>query len=847
MSLAAASAGARCYHCGLDLPDDADFSVDIAGEPRALCCAGCQAVAEAIVANGLAGYYASRDAMPESPREAMPTVLEQLALFDHAEFQKSFVRALGEHEREASLMLEGITCAACVWLNERYIGQLSGVTGVDVNYATRRARVRWDETRIKLSDILAAIAAIGYRAHPYDASRYEELAHKERREALWRVWVAGFGMMQVMMYVVPVYIAGEGEMTLDIETLLRWASLLLTLPVVFYSAAPFFKGAWRDMKFRRVGMDVPVALGIGASFIASVWATITRTGEVYFDSVTMFVFLLLGGRYLEMTARQKAISVGEALAKLMPAFCQRLPREAKTDGQTEQIMVSELAADDRVLVRPGDIIPCDGAVEEGVSNADEALLTGESRPVKKQAGDAVTGGSLNMESPLVVRVKAVGEQTRLSAIIRLMERAAAEKPGLVVLADKVAQWFVLALLVVAALTAIAWYGIESERALWITVSVLVVTCPCALALATPIALTVASGALAKEGVLVTRGHALETLARATHFVFDKTGTLTTGKLRLLDIAPTSTASVDAALTLVASLEAYSEHPLARALRQAAAERLADTPLPLAENVIAETGQGLRGGIAGRELYIGRPDYVFARAGATPWPQDWRMADDTVLALGEKGGGVLAFFRLGDALRPDAAALIRDLQAAGRRALLMSGDAAPVVARIARELGVDAAEGEMSPQAKREAVRRLQAQGAVVAMVGDGVNDAPVLAQAQVSIAMGSGAQLARTQADLVLLSENLGHLTSGIRKSRFTLAIIRQNLAWAFMYNLLALPLAIMGHVTPWAAGIGMSASSLLVVLNALRIQGSENKRRKTVPLPAANPPHQGIVPTRGS
>ncbi|MDR2625779.1 MAG: heavy metal translocating P-type ATPase [Zoogloeaceae bacterium] len=821
------AAEARCYHCGLDIPEGAEFSVDIAGEPRALCCAGCQAVAEAIVANGLADYYASRDALPESPREAMPAILEQLALFDHVEFQKSFVRDLGEHEREASLMLEGITCAACVWLNERHIGQLPGVTGVDVNYATRRARVRWDTTRIKLSDILAAIAAIGYRAHPYDASRYEELARRERREALWRVWVAGFGMMQVMMYAIPVYLAGAGEMTADIETLIRWASLLLTLPVVGYSAAPFFRGAWRDVKFRRVGMDVPVALGVGAAFLASVWATVTRTGEVYFDSVAMFVFFLLGGRYLEMTARQKAVSVGEALAKLMPAFCQRLSRTAKTGGEAEQIMVSELEAGDRVLVRPGDIIPCDGTVEEGTSNADESLLTGESLPVKKQAGDAVTGGSLNMESPLVVRVGAVGEQTRLSAIIRLMERAAAEKPGIVVVADKVAQWFVLVLLAVALFTAIAWYGVDGERALWITVSVLVVTCPCALALATPIALTVASGALAKEGLLVTRGHALETLARATHFVFDKTGTLTTGKLRLLDISPTATTDEKAALRLAASLEAWSEHPLARALCQAAGERLVDAPPP-AENVIAETGQGVRGNVAGRELYIGRPDYVFAHTGEARWPEGWQAAGDTVLALGEGGGqdgqkgGVLAFFRLGDALRPEAAALIHSLQAAGRQTLLMSGDAAPVVARVAAQLGIDVARGEMSPQEKRDAVSRLQAAGAVVAMVGDGVNDAPVLAQAQVSIAMGSGAQLARTQADLVLLCENLERLASGFRRSRFTLAIIRQNLAWAFLYNLLALPLAIAGHVTPWAAGIGMSASSLLVVLNALRIQKKE-------------------------
>jgi Cu2+-exporting ATPase len=313
-----------CYHCGLPIPDDVDLSVKIGGETRAMCCYGCQAVAQSIVENGLEDYYRSRDALPESPREAMPAVLEQLALFDHAEFQKSFVKELGESEREASLLLEGITCAACIWLNEQHVGKLPGVTAVDINYATRRARVRWDDARIKLSDILAAIAAIGYRAYPYDAAKNEEISRKERRDALWRLWVAGFGMMQVMMYAYPVYIA-DGDMTADVESLMRWASLFLTLPVIFYSSAPFFRNAWRDLKLRRVGMDVPVALGVGAAFLASCWATFTQGGEVYFDSVTMFIFFLLGGRYLEMNARQKAISVTEALAKLLPAFAQRLP------------------------------------------------------------------------------------------------------------------------------------------------------------------------------------------------------------------------------------------------------------------------------------------------------------------------------------------------------------------------------------------------------------------------------------------------------------------------------------------------------------------------------------------
>lgn len=805
-----------CYHCGLPIPDDVDLSVTVAGEPHAMCCIGCQAVAQSIVDNGLEDYYRSRDALPESPREARPAILDQLALFDHAEFQKSFVRELGENEREASLLLEGITCAACIWLNEQHVGRLPGVTAVDINYATRRARVRWDDTRVKLSDILGAIAAIGYRAYPYDAAKNEEISRKERRDALWRLWVAGFGMMQVMMYAYPVYIA-DGDMAPDIESLMRWASLLLTLPVIFYSSAPFFRNAWRDIKLRRVGMDVPVALGVGAAFIASCWATLAQAGEVYFDSVTMFVFFLLGGRYLEMTARQKALSVTEALAKLLPAFAQKMPK-FPADRSIEQCVVADLHLGDYILVRAGDIVPADGRIVEGVSCADESLLTGESKPVSKKVGDTVTGGSINAESPLVVQVDQVGEGTRLSAIIQLMERAAAEKPKIVELADRIASYFVAALLAVAVLVAVGWYFVDPSKVLWITVSVLVVTCPCALSLATPIALTVSAGALAKDGLLVTRGHAIETLARATHFVFDKTGTLTTGRMHLVDVLPTANLSRGDCLAMAAALEHSSEHPVANALRRATGGQL-----PEISDALSEPGQGIEAVVAGRRCRIGRPGYALGLGGATlpDAAAGWLESGDTVVVLGD-AQHCLALFRIGDEIRPESAALVAELRAAGKQVVLLSGDAKNVARRVADVLGIEDVRAGVTPQGKHDCVTALQAAGGVVAMVGDGVNDAPVLAQAQVSVAMGGGAQLARTQSDFVLLSENLNHLRYGLRRARRTLQVIRQNLWWSFAYNFVALPLAIAGYVTPWIAGIGMSASSLLVVLNSLRIQRLE-------------------------
>jgi Cu2+-exporting ATPase len=562
-----------CYHCGQAVATGVDLSVNIDGQARGMCCGGCQAVAQAIIDNGLGDYYRNRDALPNAPREAMPAIVEGLQLYDHADFQKGFVRVRGEgpdsSEREASLILEGITCSACIWLNEQHLSRLPGVTAVDINYATRRARVCWDEQRVKLSQILSAIAEIGYRAYPYDTAKSEELARKERRAALWRVFVAGFGMMQVMMYAVPVYLAGDGEMTPAVEQLMRWASLVLTLPVVLYSAAPFFRNAWRDLRLARVGMDVPVALGVGAAFAASVWATLTAGGEVYFDSVTMFVFFLLSGRFLEMTARQRAVSVTEALARLMPVVAARMP--AYPDQRDlVQVMAADLHAGDVVLVKPGETIPADGRVIEGESTANEALLTGESAPVRKRPGVPVTGGAVNIESPLLVEVAQVGEGTRLSAIVRLMERAAMEKPRIVELADRIASRFIICLLFLAVGVAVAWSFIDPRQALWITVSVLVVSCPCALSLATPVALTVAGGAMARAGLLVTRSHAIETLARATHFVFDKTGTLTTGEMHVLEVLPLGTLGREQSLALAAALEQASEHPIGKALRVAMA-------------------------------------------------------------------------------------------------------------------------------------------------------------------------------------------------------------------------------------------------------------------------------------
>ena len=812
-SVVSESSAAACFHCGLPVPDEGGRRAVLDGQWREFCCPGCQAVATAILGQGLGDYYRVRESLPDRPDDTLPA-RDDLAVFDIPDVQASFVQSGPGGEREASLMLEGIRCSACVWLNEATLRRLPGVIEVDINYATHRARVRWDAEQVRLSRILEAIAAIGYRGYPYEAKRIDLVQQAERRSALWRLFVAGFGMMQVMMYAVPVYLADEGTMTPDIERLMRWASMILTVPVVFYSAQPFFRGAWRDLRLRMLGMDVPVALGIAVAFGASVWATLRGVGEVYFDSVTMFVFLLLAGRYLELRARHRAAGAIQYLARLQPEFADRLIAFPES-LDTESVPVAGLKAGDLVVVKPGAAVPADGVVAVGAGEVSEAILTGESRPVAKQVGAAVIGGAVNLGSPLVVRVERVGQETMLAAIIRLVERAAGEKQRMVELADRAAHWFVLGILLVAAATAVGWLAFDPSRALWITVSVLVVTCPCALSLATPIALTVATGELARSGFVVTRGHTVEALARATDLVFDKTGTLTTGEMRVVRVVPLGALSATESLAIAASVEQGSEHPIARALLSAA--RAEGLTLAAADGIETAPGEGVGASVAGRVYRVGRLGFA---AGPAAVPSGTAVEDPehTLVWLGDDRG-LLARFAVGDTLRSDARRAVASLEASGKRVHLVSGDAGAIVASTAAQLGIREFRAEASPDEKREYVLRLQSQGARVIMVGDGVNDAPVLAQADVSVAMSSGAYLAQAQSDAVMLTGRVDDLAETVRYAARTLAIIRQNLFWALGYNIIAVPLAVAGVVTPWLAGIGMSVSSLAVVANALRLR----------------------------
>ncbi|MDR2880906.1 MAG: cadmium-translocating P-type ATPase [Azoarcus sp.] len=804
------SADTACYHCGLPVPGTGQYHAVILGTDHELCCHGCQAVAESIVENGLEDYYRYRTEMPKSAEELVPEELRKLDLYDHPEVQKSFVVESDDHLKQASLVLEGITCAACIWLNERHLKQLPGVREVSVNYASHRARISWDESQIKLSAILAEIRKIGYQAHPFNAQQQEERRQTRRKIDIRRIAVAGISAGQVMMLAVALYAGAVQGMEFATKQLLSWFSLLLTAPAIFYSALPFYHSAWRALKQRQVNMDTPITLGLLAGFFGSVWVTVQGQGVVYYDTITMLVFFLLGARFLERTAREKSVEAAENLLRLVPAMATRI----NADRQHELIPVHDLAIGDILLAKPGETIAADGVVAEGASSADESLLTGESRPLPKAPGDRVYAGSINYESPLLISVTGVGEQTVLAGIARLLDRAQAQKPRLAQAADRLASWFTYVLLALVIAIGGYWWLHSPDKAFEIVLAVLVISCPCALSLAAPAAFAAAGSHLVKRGVLLTRGHALETLARATHFVFDKTGTLTLGKPVLQRAIAMSNVPADECLLLAASLEQASEHPLAQSFLQAVENHVL-LGVGNSENI---PGKGVAGTINGTRYRLGNAVINPALAGQCRLADSENIPGATVVWLSDDAR-VLAAFVLADMLRPNAVEMITALHKRGARVSILSGDAAAAVAYHAKVLGVDDWQADLAPEQKLQALEKIQADGTVVAMIGDGINDAPVLAGASVSIAMGSGTQMARASGDIVLLTENLPEINHAAATARFCMNVIKQNFGWALTYNLLAIPFAATGHISPWLAALGMSVSSLVVVLNALRLR----------------------------
>ncbi|NHZ37488.1 heavy metal translocating P-type ATPase [Massilia rubra] len=792
-----------CYHCGLPVALGATWSVRIDGQARPMCCPGCEAVAHGIVEAGLADYYRTRSVFADRA-EGVELVPPELALYDSAVVATQGEQREGEFSHGV-YSLDGIRCAACVWLIERRLARLPGVREAQVNVATERLHMTWDAAACKPSDIVQALRGIGYTAYPYEAALHGAKQEKNRKKQFRQLFVAGLSMMQVMMYALPAYIAEDGTMDAPMAALMQWASLLLTIPAVLYSAQPFFKGAWASLRARMPGMDLPVAIGIGAAFGASVLATLRGTGEVYYDSVTMFIFLLLASRYLEMMARRKAARALEDLQRALPAAAQRLAGWP-TSRQATMVAAASLAEGDVILVEPGSAVAADGIILEGHSDIDLALLTGESRALARVPGDELPGGAINTTQAIVLRVTRVASDSTLARLVKLVEKAGQGKPRIAQWADQVAAWFVVGLLLLTVAVFIGWQMVDPARAWQVAIAVLVVSCPCALSLATPTALAAATDALVRRGVLVVQPHVLETLQRATHIVFDKTGTLTEGRPVLRHVEPLATLDAARCLQLAAALEAGSAHPLALAIRNAA-----PSGAPHATELHSEAGQGVEGTIDGVRYRLGRDGY----AGAAPAPR-WPDVSNVYLGV---DGVVLARFELADALRADAPEVVRRFKARGQSVILLSGDDQGVVSRTGAALGIETAIGQQLPEQKLAYVQQLQAQGAVVAMVGDGINDAAVLRAADVSFAMGGGAALAQLSADCVLLSNRLTSLDDAALGAARALRIIRQNLAWASVYNCVAIPAAAFGLINPWLSAAGMSLSSAVVVINALRLR----------------------------
>lgn len=871
-----------CFHCGDSVPNP-PFYAEVLGEQREMCCMGCQLAAQSIVEAGLEQYYLDRSQINRTA--SLPSELHRLQAYDHEEVKAQFVYAQDGYS-VAELSVNNLRCAACTWLIETRLYELKGVHQCQVNLTNQRMRVIWDEKLLPISEILAVIGRIGYDAKPYRQDTHEAMLARHNKQMLIRLGISALGAMQAMMFAVALYFGEYSGMMLVQRDFLRWVSLFVSVPVFFYAGIPFFVSAWTALKAKQVNMDVPVSIALLVTFFASLYATITGQGETYYDSVSMFIFFLLAGRYVEHNARLKAASMANDLVVIEPVLVKRLATNAalaqevlevlntdahqndltQIDSTTQHaiktlIQSAEIRsanqADDKIVtitkqsLQIGDIVLIDAGMEvvsDGIvlspsATVSQSLLTGESDLLIKHQGDIIVGGAQNDSQPFVMLVIALAEDSQIGLIDRLMNRAMSEKPKLAEQADRLARWFVARVLVLSAVVFVAWYFVNPTQAIWATVAVLVATCPCALSLATPIALTVATNRLASFGFLPTRGHTLQTLAEITHVAFDKTGTLTYGQPNLLYIEHDDTTtshnpySQERLLSIAASLEVGSRHPIAHALLSAAYQK----HLPTTESLQHYPAGGVQAIIESDTYRIGHWHFACQKNENEPLPfslskkLNHHHASSMVVLSKLKSmtnhnnenntndnknlWQPLAYFYFNDKLRDDAKFVVQGLKDQGIITLMLTGDPNPEAIKIANQLGMAQAYYGLSPTDKVHHIQSLQSQSAVVLMVGDGINDAPVLAAANVSASISGAADLAQVSSDAVILSGNIGTILDAKRIADKTQRIIKQNFRWAVGYNTIILLPAAFGYVPPWLAAIGMSLSSFLVVMNAMRLK----------------------------
>ena len=801
----------NCYHCSSQiLPGDL-IEAELAGQTRVFCCPGCMAIAQTIHGEGLEVFYARRSQSGEKPAAYLASneIPEKLKPYDDPSLLGRFARSEGDDgDLVSTLRLEKIRCAACVWLCEQHLRRIAGVKDVQINYVTQKVIVHFLPEKTSLARLLFEVERIGYEAWPFEPSLFLDRAKMERRKLLMRLGVAMLGMMQVMMYAWPTYTGAD--ITPEFDLLMSWSSWALTVPVMVYSAGPIFQAAGRSVRSfgqtHMLGMDVPIALALALAFIAGTINLVTGSGKSYFDSITMFVAFILAARYVELLARQDAQGGAEALAKQLPATCERAVNYPESQ-EVEVVPVVNCNHGEVLRVSPGEVVPADGILIDNASALDESLLTGESKPVEKKIGDRVYAGTHNILNPLFMRIEAVGQSTRIAGIASLLDQALLAKPVMVSLAEKWTAYFVAFLLLSAFASSAIWFYFDPSRAWTVLVSVLVASCPCALSLAVPTAMAAAQGAVTKLGLLIVRGHVIEGLVKATDLVMDKTGTLTMGQPELQEIIDLrSDYRREDALALAAAIETGQRHPLALSLLRAAeAEHLL---LPALSNpVINQLGRGLS---AGRY-----------RLGSAKWlgiEQGTRLVQYGQVHLADDRGLIASFVFL-DTPRVGLEHFLKVVKSRNIAVHLVSGDDRETVAWWSQHAGIERYQGGCSPEDKYDYIERLQKEGRFVWAIGDGVNDAPLLARADVSIAVGAGAPLAAAGADAILTAVSLEPLAKTLLLADKTQSIIKENLLWALIYNVLAIPAAMMGWVNPWVAGIGMSLSSLAVTLNAWRLR----------------------------
>ena len=801
-----------CYHCGLPVIKEGDFSAEVADEKREFCCFGCQTVCQTIHNAGLQSFYQKT---PEGNTLAPPPEIpSELKSYDLDEVQSDYVDTLDD-VRTMHLLIEGIHCAACVWLIEHSLAKQQGVIAAEVNLTSKRLRLKWDNRITALSTILHVLGQIGYAAIPFDPETAEGILARKHRSLLYRMAFAGFAMMNLMWLSIALYSgADQGEF----RNWFHWIGFLIATPTLLYAGYPFLRNAWLGLRRHYLTMDLPIAIGATATYCYSTYITATGSvsGEVYFDTVVNFLFVILVGRYLEAISKREALSATTRLLELQPKLA-----TVVTESGSKVVPIRSVKIGDLLLIKPGEKVPVDGVLVDGQSAVDESMLTGESLPVVKKIDDTVVAGSINGEGAFTVQAQQVLRNTALAKIVSLMEDAQASKAPIQCTADRIVPWFVVITLSLAVITFIYWYQFDFEKALLAATSVLIITCPCAFGLATPMSVAVATGVGANHGILIKQGAALELLSQVTHFVFDKTGTLTEGKLRVVAIETLAELSEDKILAMAASIEQRSEHGIAKAITETALDR-ALIMLPITD-FSSSPGQGVQALVEQQHIIVGTQLWLSEQGvqGDERWSQ--RVAEleqQGISCIFVAIDGVMSgLIGLADQLRSDAQSMIADLQQQGIGITVLSGDRQSVVKAVTASLGDIERQAEVLPKDKADVVKRLQQQGAVVAMVGDGVNDAPALIQADVGIALASGTDVSIESADIVLSHNELCKVSQAKHLASRTLRTIKQNIVLSISYNIIMVPLAMMSLVSPLVAALTMPISSLLVIGNAARIR----------------------------